>query len=53
MSCNSMYADLTMYSTGNNPFLFSTSVVDVNNDNKPDIIVASTDSSNIFVPLYN
>jgi hypothetical protein len=42
----------TIYSTGPNSLPISTSVVDVNNDNKPAIIVANNAGNNVGV-LFN
>jgi len=44
------FLNQTTYSTGNNPH--SVSVVDVNNDTKPDIVVANEGSANVGV-LFN
>ncbi|CAF1183264.1 unnamed protein product [Adineta steineri] len=49
---NGTFRPVTSYSTGNNSNTRSVSVVDVNNDNKPDIIVANQNLDNIGV-LFN
>ncbi|CAF1454319.1 unnamed protein product [Adineta steineri] len=49
---NGTFHPVTSYSTGNNSKARSVSIVDVNNDNKPDIIVANYGINNIGV-LFN
>ena len=44
-----MFLNQTTYSTGTDPH--SVAVVDVNSDNKPDIVVANDDSNNVGVLL--
>ncbi|CAF3502650.1 unnamed protein product [Rotaria socialis] len=46
-----MFFNQTTYTTGTNPS--SVAVVDVNNDNKPDIIVANANSYSVSVLLNN
>jgi hypothetical protein len=48
---NGTFRPQTTYSTGNNSSPISVVVVDVNNDNKPDIIVANYNADNIGVLL--
>jgi hypothetical protein len=46
---NGTFLSQTTYSTGSNPY--SVAVVDVNSDNKPDIVVTNYGSSNVGVLL--
>ncbi|CAF4630657.1 unnamed protein product, partial [Rotaria socialis] len=48
---NGIFLTQTTYATGANPY--SVAVVDVNSDNKPDIIVANYGSNTVGVLLNN
>ena len=47
---SSIFLNQTTYSTGNDPW--SVAVVDVNSDNKPDIVVANEGSANVGVLFH-
>jgi chemotaxis methyl-accepting protein methylase len=49
IACSNMFLNQITYSTGSEPY--SVAVVDVNSDNKPDIVVANAGSSTVGVLL--
>jgi hypothetical protein len=51
-SGNGTFTAQTSYSTGVGSYPYAVAVVDVNSDNKPDIIVANHGNSNVGVLLH-
>ncbi len=51
IACNSTFFNQTTYSTGNASSPYSVAVVDVNDDNNPDIVVANSATNNVGVLL--
>ena len=51
IACTNLFHNQTTYSTGNDSSPQSIAVVDVNNDNKPDIVVANHGTSSVGVLL--